>query len=312
MGMISHTFGKTVLAVCAGMALLSAPACAAEEREKANFPETDIFLFDLVLGDEVSISGGKNVTARIGYDNQPAFTPDSKTFLYSRADEYQTDVYEYDLAAGTSKQITFTDTFEFSPIASPDNKTISFVTDGVGANQNINYIARNRVSKLDKLLPGSALREPVGYYSWDHTNGNVLFWSRYGYNITLASKDSETTHYVTGNAIPATPYIIPGTYNFSFVHRQANDQMWIKELNPKTKAVRPLTPTPGSNANYGWAPDGSILIIEKDVLYRWKENATKGWEKVDALSEYGIKGAARLNVSPDGKKLAIVGVSAAD
>lgn len=280
---------------------------------KANFPNTDIFLFDLKLTDnEVVISNALNVTGQAAYENQPSFTPDGSSFLFSRSDDYQTDVYEYEIASGTTRQITTTPTNEFSPVASPDNQTISFVTDGPGANQNIATITRVKPTEQKALLPGNALREPTGYYSWDHATGNVLFWSRYGFNVTLTHTEKEQSHYVTGNAVPSTPYVIPGTRNFSFVHRQGNGQMMIKELNPETKAVRPLTPAVGSNANYGWAPDRSIFMIEADRLYRWREGVSEGWGEISDLSEHGIKGAARLAISPDGTKLAIVGLPASD
>ncbi|MGJ8562414.1 MAG: hypothetical protein ACSHXY_02570 [Alphaproteobacteria bacterium] len=295
----------------------AAPAFAHGEkdeppREKANFPDTDIFLLDLSLGDSPAISNARNVTGLAAYENQPSFTPDSSSFLFSRSDEYQTDVYEYLIASKTTRRITRTATNEFSPVASPDNKTISFVTDGPGANQNIAKVTRARPELEKKLLPGSSMREPTGYYSWDHVSGNVLFWSRYGFNVTLTHADKEEAHYVSGNAVPSTPYVIPGTSNFSFVHRQGNGSVWIKELNPVTKAVRPLTPVVGANANYGWAPDGSIMMIEAGTLYRWMEGTDGGWKVVADLADHGIKEAARLAVSPDGTKLAIVGQPASD
>lgn len=276
-------------------------------REKVDFPETEIFLFELNEGENVSISGGENVTSRKGYDNQPSFTPDSQSFLYSRSDDYQTDVYEYNIAERTHQQITRTTRNEFSPMATPDNKRISFVNDGPNAAQNIAVMMRSAPSNADLLLPSNGLREPVGYYSWNHESGDVLYWSRYGFNVSLAHEDKKTARYVSGDAVPSTPHIIPGSRHFSFVHRQGDEAVWIKSLDPETHAIRPLVSLPGSNANYVWSPAGAIFLIEKDVLYRWKENETEGWENVASLSEFKIKNAARLSISPDGKKLAIVG-----
>ena len=303
---------KFLSAAIAISALLSAPACAQEKDKRSIIRRRKFFCLTwrLMRAAGLKISHGHNVTARAGYDNQPSFTPNSQSFLYSRSGDYETDIFEYFIDSNTHKQLTYTKTSEFSPNASPDNKTISFVTDGPGANQNIAHIKRSRLSLQKPLLPGNSLREPIGYYSWDHSNGNVLFWSRYGYNITLTHADKQIASYITGDAVPSTPYVIPGSHNFSFVHQQGNGQMWIKELNPNTNAVRPLTPTVGANANYGWTPDASILMIENDTLYRWKEGSGSGWNKVADLSKHGIKGAARLNVSPDGKRLAIVGQAA--
>lgn len=66
------------------------------------------------------------------------------------------------------------------------------------------------------------IEEPVGYFARNHTTGDILYWSRYGFNVTLTDDNKKVYHYVSGNAVPSTPHIIPGTDNFSFVHRQAN------------------------------------------------------------------------------------------
>jgi len=300
---------KTALALIFLSSLMVSGASASDLRVKANFPETDIFLFD-ISGDEVS--NVLHAVSRPGYDNQPSFTPDSGSFLYARGDAYQTDVYEYNIASGATTQITDSHTNEFSPVASPDNQAISLVTDGPGAPQNIAVISRENAAEMENLLTGNSLREPVGYYAWDHVNYHVLFWSRYGSNVTLAHTNNDETFYVSGDAVPSTPHLIPGTHTFSFVHRQGDGAVWIKAFDPETKAVRPLVAVTGKNANYGWTPDGAILMIQDGFLMRWKEGETDGWKKIADLDTFGIKDANRLSVSPDGKRLAIVGLPVED
>lgn len=278
------------------------------EKKKVDYPECDIFLFDLSVDDEnVEISNGRNVTGTPGYENQPCFTPNSKSFLFSKSDDYQTDVYEYFIDSGETNRVTNTESMEFSPIPSPDNKTISFVTDGDTANQSVWHIKRNEPTKPQWTLKNQPEREPVGYYSWNHETGYILFWSRYGFNVRLVHQSKKLSHYVMGNAVPTTPQIIPGTNNFSFVHRQGNGQTWIKELNPETKAVRPLTPIVGINAHYAWAPDGSILMAEGSMLHRWTKDSKNGWQRVVDLKAHNVEKATRLNISPNGRLLAIVG-----
>ncbi|MGB0908268.1 MAG: TolB family protein [Maricaulaceae bacterium] len=285
---------------------------AEEKRTPINFPETDIFLFDIDLNKtgNMMISSGENVTARKGYDNQPSFTPESKSFLYSRSGTYQTDIYEYDIESRKSRQITKTATNEFSPIVSPDNRIITYITDGAGANQNIAKLNRYKPDHSAALFPSLSLREPIGYYALNHQTGDVLFWSRYGYSVSLMQSDGKTKHFVSGHAVPSTPHIIPNTNQFSFIHRQSNGEAWIKALDTKTRSIRPLIPVVGSTENYTWTPDGAILMIEDDVLYRWMESSGQGWQDIADLSGYGIKNAARLSVSPDGKRLAVVGQAA--
>ncbi|WP_343346581.1 hypothetical protein WJT74_02760 [Sphingomicrobium sp. XHP0239] len=269
------------------------------------FPETEIFLFDYdAASGSDALANGRNVTQRPGYDNQPYFTPDSSTFMYSRDDGVQTDIWEYDLASGTHSQVTRTSESEFSPTPSPDGTTISVV-----------YERNNSIWEMDRddpdtprwVLETAGISEPVGYFARNHATGDVLFWSRYGYNVALTHDDRQDYHFISGHAVPATPHLIPGSNEFSFVHRQTNEEVWIKAFDPATKAVRPLTPIVGSNANYSWAPDGSILQIEGTELHRWREGAD-GWEMIADLSEFGLRSANRIAISPDGRRIAIVGI----
>ena len=282
-------------------------AVVEEAAESSSFPESDIFLFELSRsGGELSVGNGVNVTDRKGYDNQPFFTADSSSFLYTRSEGQQTDVFEYFLGSGETKRVTESVGMEFSPTPSPDNQTISFVTDGQGANQSIWHIKRNDPTTPMWTLKNQPEREPVGYYSWNHETGFIVFWSRYGHSIRLVHESKKLSHYVTGHAVPTTPWIIPGTKLFSFVHRQANGEVWIKELNPETLAVRPLVAIAGSNSHYNWMPDGSVVMVQGAKLFRWHEKEADGWKEVGDL---GLESASRVAVSPDRKWLAVVGAA---
>lgn len=284
----------------------------AKERPALELPDCDIFLFELEeTADAVTLAGdGENITDRPGYDNQPWFTPSSKSILYSaNGAPDRTDIYEYFIESQQTKQVTDTPTQEYSPQISPDNQTLSFVTDGETANQSI-WFTQRESDKEEWLLGNQGEREPVGYYSWNHKTGYILFWSRYGFSLRLVHRTKKLSHYVTGDATPTTPYIIPGTNKFSFMHRQGNSEVWIKELDPETKAIRPITRIVGNNNNnYGWTPGGRILMIDGAKLHAFSpKNADKGWTPVADLSELGIESATRVAVSPNGKHLAIVGL----
>ncbi|ABC62537.1 hypothetical protein ELI_02225 [Erythrobacter litoralis HTCC2594] len=278
---------------------------AAEETPPPAFPETEIFLFDYDASAEGdALSNGRNVTQRPGYDNQPYFTPGSATFLYARDDGTQTDIWEYDIASGTHRQITRTPESEFSPTPSPDDKTISMVFE---RNNSIWQIERSAPDAPTWALEAAGVPEPVGYFARNYASGDILYWSRYGFNVALTSAEKPAYHFISGHAVPATPHVIPGSAEISFVHRQTNEQVWIKAFDPETRAIRPLTPLVGTNANYTWTPDGAILQIEDGKVHRWREDGA-GWAEVGDLSEPGITSANRIAVSPDGKRIAVVGL----
>ena len=293
-----------------GCAALTASAHAQDENDDAPppaFPETEIFLFEYdASASDDALSNGANVTNRVGYDNQPYFTKDSATFLYSRDDGTQTDIWEYDITAGTHTQITTTPESEFSPTPSPDNTMISMVFE---RSNSIWQLDRSKPDEPVWALEAAGVPEPAGYFARNHATGEILYWSRYGFNVALTHAEKPAYHFITGHAVPSTPHVIPGTSHFSFVHRQTNEQVWIKAFDPEDKSVRPLTPIVGSNANYTWTPDGAILQIEDTEVFRWRENG-EGWDKIANLSDHGIATAARIAVSPDGTRIAIVGLPA--
>lgn len=298
---------RPILALGAALAFASPLLAQDEETPPPAFPETEIFLFDYDAAEgEESLSGGANVTNREGYDNQPYFTPNSATFLYSRDDGTQTDIWEYDIASGTHRQLTSFPESEFSPTPSPDGTTISMVFE---RSDSIWQFDRSAPDQPAWVLEAAGVPEPVGYFARDWETGDVLYWSRYGFNVALTSANGSAYHFITGNAVPSTPHLIPGTARFSFVHRQTNEEVWIKEFDPETRSIRPLTPIVGINANYTWAPDGSILQIEGTKVHRWREGGT-GWEEIADLADFGIGSANRIAVSPDGKRIAVVGLPA--
>ena len=176
-------------------------------------------------------------------------------------------------------------------------------------NRSIWELSRDAPDEPRWLLEAARVDEPVGYFARNHRSGDVLFWSRYGYNVALSHVGEPRYHFVSGHAVPASPHLIPGSTEFSFVHRQTNEEVWIKAVDPDTRAVRPLTPIVGSNANYAWTPDGAILQIEGTVLHRWREGAD-GWEAISDLADHGLASAYRIAVSPDGARVAVVGTAA--
>ncbi|RGP39875.1 hypothetical protein BPTFM16_00150 [Altererythrobacter insulae] len=297
-------------AICCSCLALSVPLQAQSSDEEApvsEYPETDIFLFDYdPENSDNALSGGRNVTNQPRYDNQPFFTADSETFLYSRDDGTQTDIWEYDIATGRHTQITSTPVNEYSPTPSPDNQTISMVSEQFSS---IAHLDRDTSQAPEWSLGVTEVEEPVGYFARNYQSGDIVFWSRYGFNVTLINIDEPGFHFISGDAVPVAPRVIPGTDQFSFVHRQTNEEVWIKAFDPKTKSIRPLTTIVGSNANHDWAPDGSVLLIEGSSLYRWREGG-EGWEEVGDFSDAGIASANRIAVSPDGDHIAIVGLPA--
>src|SRR5262249_57621501 len=83
-------------------------------------PDTDIFLAAFSTRGQPAVARAVNVTHTPGYDNQPSFTPDGASLLFtSNRGAAQTDIYRYDIAAGTTARLTDTPQRDYSPPATP-------------------------------------------------------------------------------------------------------------------------------------------------------------------------------------------------
>ena len=92
-------------------------------------PETDIWLFKLEKKDaKYNYTNPLNINKRKGYDNQPAFSKDSKSILYvSIGDDTQEDIYKYDIKKKTHLNITKSQVSEYSPTLLPNDLGFSAV-----------------------------------------------------------------------------------------------------------------------------------------------------------------------------------------
>src|SRR5689334_24981364 len=93
-------------------------------------PATDIFLAPISVSADGKVVVGTpvNVTNRPGYDNQPAFTPDSKAILFTSIHEDgQSDIYRYDLGTKAITRVTSTPESEYSATIMPGGQRFSVI-----------------------------------------------------------------------------------------------------------------------------------------------------------------------------------------
>lgn len=265
-------------------------------------PNPEIFLFSIEKKDgKFVFSDGKNITNNPGYDNQPSFSLDNRSILFtSNRNGKDTNIYEYFLADGKTEQITTSEDNEYTA-KDLDGKTINFIREGSG--QVMTIFKYDRQTKQES--PALKIKEPVAYYAFN-SKGDALVWIRYAYFIHWVNSEKNINRFVTDYAQPSTPQIIPKTDNFSFMKRLPNDELWINEFNPTNQAVRPIVQTKDGKLTYCWMDDGSLLTGSGTKLFRFDENGEKKWIEIADLASFGIKDIGRLAVSPDGKYMALV------
>jgi len=132
-------------------------------------PATEIYLTDLQV-DRFPLVGATdtfiNASGNPGYDNQPSFTADSASMLFtSNRDGKQTDIFRYDVAAKATVQLTDTPESEYSPLVTPDGRTFSAVrveADGMqrlwrfDADGSNPRLVLENLANLDQLPPTGA------------------------------------------------------------------------------------------------------------------------------------------------------------
>ncbi len=269
-------------------------------------PDTEIYLASLaVRGDRVELGAARNISNNAGYDNQPAFTSEGDSILFTSArGGTQTDIYRYDIAAGRVIQVTNTPESEYSPTVTPAGD-LSVVRVEADKTQRLWRFT------MDGRDPRVVLADvkPVGYHAWidDHTLALFVL----GQPSTLQIADTRTgAARVVAKDIGRSIRTIPGGRTISFVQRDRNGDavsLAIAELESASGTTTKLTAAPdgATEADCAWTPDGLLLVAVRDRLYGWR----RGWpsmRELAALDAAGLHGVTRLAVSPKGDALAIV------
>jgi hypothetical protein len=275
-------------------------------------PDTEIYLAPLkVMNGALELGTPVNITNHAGYDNQPFFTADGGSVLFTsmRAGQ-QTDIYRYDIAAKRIAQVTKTAESEYSPTITPTGalSVIRVERDGQNTQRLWQFTADGRDPKV--VLENV---KPVGYHAWadDHTLALFVL----GQPATLQVADTRTgTARTIASDIGRSIQRIPGTSairEISFVQREREGEVLrlaIKKLDVTSGAITPLTPAVNGSreADTAWTPDGTLLMVKDAVLFSWR-GGQAGWKEVASLERLSLSGVTRLAVSPKGDYLALVG-----
>jgi len=281
-------------------ALLGAPAAA-------QAPDTEIWLAPLrVEGGVARVGAPTNVTNRVGYDNQPSFTPDGRAILYTAQHDGQTDVWRYDIAARSAAPVTRTPESEYSPAVAPDRRWITVVRVEADSAQRLWRVPLDGRGDAQLLLRDV---RPVGYFAWADDATLALF--------VLGADGAPNTLQVARtrgggridtimSGVGRSLHRVPGTSTVSFVHVAAAPRV-INVVDPSTGAVRRVAQPLEGSEDFAWLDGESILMARGDSLFQHGPGGA-GWRLVAALGEIGS--VTRLAVSPRGDWLAFVAQSA--
>jgi Tol biopolymer transport system component len=267
---------------------------------------SEILLFDLQLQKEnVTISNPKNITNHPGYDNQPSFHTDLPIVYYSSFnDDGRSDIKYYNYKTGATKSLTNTPEREYSPTLTLDKQFISCIIQRDSVTQDLGKYP---------LEGGEALTiindMVVGYHVWTDNSHLALF-------ILGKKNKPNTLHYlrlptktdtVIAENIGRSLHRVPGENAFTFVHKVTEGKWFIKKYNPRKSIISVIAATPPGREDLCWTPDGKIIISADTKIFWMDPKKDKTWKEVNVKSGADqLKGVTRLNVSPDGKVIAVV------
>jgi len=258
---------------------------------------TEIWLFDLNLKGTPAVSGGKNITSRAGYDNQPHFRPGHHEIFYaSFRDDGRSDLKKYNWKTGVTSDVTSTPEREYSPTVTPDKKWISCI---IQRDNNAQDLGKYPVhgGRPEVIIDNLT----VGYHAWLSDTDLILFvlgdpQTLRHYN-TISKKD-RILFEKPGRSIQR----IPRTDLVSVVDKQDPLHWFILKIGADLKPVK-VTETIHGSEDIAWTPDGRIISSDGTRFLINNPLKTNGWIPMQGPE---LKGISRIAISPDGKKLAAV------
>ena len=279
-------------------------------------PATEVFLATFAIKDGKATLGAPiNISNGPGYDNQPSFTPDGRSILFTSVRDDRkpdpansaatgSDIYRYDIASRRISQVTSTPESEYSPTPTPDGKHISVIRVEADGTQRLWRFA------ADGSNPELVLTDvkPVGYHAWGDPETLALFVLGRPATLQVASVSTGKADIIAkdiGRSISRVP-----RGGISYVQREARDgqtSLAVMQLDPKTRQTTALVRvmTGPRDPDLAWTPDGILLMAHEGKLYAWRREARDFAVAAD-LQALGLKDVTRLAVSPGGEWIAIV------
>lgn len=271
-------------------------------------PSTDIWMVSLEGHGVPRVGRAENLTHRTGYDNQPSFTPDGRSILYTVIDgNGPSDIWRLDLAAKTRTNLTQTAVeSEYSATPMPDGVHFSTVRVEADSTQRLWRFALRGDDAPTLLLPDI---KPVGYHVWASDATLALYvlgaplGTAGGPPATLQIADLRTgLGQVMARDIGRALQKVPGRDAISFLQNR-KDGAVISSLDIRTGVIAEIAKSPERSDYHVWTPDGVLIAGSGSRLLAWVNDS---WQVVADLAADGVRGISRLAISPSGDRLAFV------
>ncbi|HLV91698.1 MAG TPA: hypothetical protein VKX34_01140 [Aequorivita sp.] len=263
----------------------------------------EVYVFDVFpsyVG--LELLNARNVSNNEGYDNQPSFIS-NEALVFAGNNNGQTDISEYNFNTKIKRWVNLkTEGGEYSPQKFPSSEDIAAVRlDENGLQRLYRYGAES--GKPSVLIEDLQVAY-FAFYNDQKILATVLNNDELDLTmIDLQSKSVDTLFTDAGRSIQR----IPNTKTMSYTLVNENNYLDLYVLDIASGDSYFITGLPMEVNDYIWLNDTQILIGKGSDIYMYDTLGEAEWHRVASVSEYGIKNVTRMAISPDGKKLALVG-----
>lgn len=265
-------------------------------------PSTDIHIFELKeKKGKLSLSNGKNITNRAGYDNQPSFFNNDYLLYTSYQENGQTDIMIYDLYEGKSDNLTNTKDSEYSATPIPGFNSYAVVRVEEDNRQRLWMYHMDKKAEPQLIFEKI---EPVGYFAISEKD-ILMFVLGEPVTMVMANMNMVDDDIITSN-IGRTIRAIPGTKNFAFERREENGSSFIYELDKETKLFKQVIQKPSGASDWTITSEGTYITSVGTKLLAFNPKQHSDWLEVSDLGPMASKGITRMAVSQQNDRLALV------
>ncbi len=262
---------------------------------------TEIFLVNITdKKSQPEFSQPVNITNHVGYDNQPAFSADSKKLLYvSMPDTLQSEIYEYSINDSTTTRLTNSDESEYSPRYLSKGKGISVVRVNKNKSQRL-CLFQDSFDEAVELLPGL---DSIGYYLW--INDSVLALVNLNNGLELIIYDYYSGQYtIPEKNIGRCLLKFPGENAFLFT-RKTGTIVKLFRYNLENENADEYATGIDDVEDYAFTPGGNLLAGKDGKLFMMDKSNSGKWKMVADFSK-SCGSFYRMVVSQDGRRMALV------
>lgn len=264
-------------------------------------PDTEVYLFDLVLEDGTYMFQNKrNISNNEGYDNQPYFYNDNQV-LFASTRNGQTDIASYNIRDKTINWINSTlQGSEYSPTKIPNKKAVSSIRlDTTGLQRLYEYSYKSGKNK--ELIKDLV----IGYHTWYNKHIIISAVLEDGGLDLVVSNLKTKTNKTLVKKIGRSLHKTPNTNLVSFISKE-KEPWTIKSIDPVTGAINTITEVIDGKEDMCWLLNGVIHMPSGNTIYYFNPNGEKTWKVLTTFDDPRLQKISRIAVNSLNNQIVLV------